>query len=401
MLRRVDLILLGVFVVATIIAGIAGSRASRGTDMFEFRASTEVNAPMGAKALALALERLGVDVERRRRPLFELGEGSAAGGPGELLVLLDLSIPPSTAEKRALSRYVERGGALFVGASSGVEGCFGVHVTRLRLGQETAPIVEGAVKPPGSVPRARAVLELLPPASLDSEQEDCPLQPIRTDTLLTTADGRSLSMRFWYDGGGRVTLLGDSQYLRNEVLKETEAGALFIPLLFGEWPRRVIFDEYHHGFGRRRSIWTAAWSWMLNTPAGWLLLQLLAVALFAVAVTAVRFGPALNVVVRERRSAIEHLDALAVGLQGARGWRTATTLIIEGLRRRLSRGATLRRLSEGNLQVWLDTLMLATASPEARAQVARLRQLAREQRGEEDVLDTALTVEKLWRALGK
>jgi hypothetical protein len=140
---------------------------------------------------------------------------------------------------------------------------------------------------------------------------------------------------------------------------------------------------------------------MLRSPGGWVMLQLLAVALLALAATAVRFGPAFSVVERERRSSIEHLDALAVGLQRARGQRTAITLIIEGLRRRLSRGATMRRLSERDLRGWLDALSLATASAEARAEVEHLRALAQEQQSDEDVLDSALTVETLWRALGK
>src|SRR5438034_6802331 len=57
--------------------------------------------------------------------------------------------------------------------------------------------------------------------------------------------------------------------------------------------------------------------------SGWAILQLLGVALVALAVAAVRFGPARSVIERRRRSPLEHEEALAAGLEGAGGVDTA------------------------------------------------------------------------------
>src|SRR2546426_3232421 len=56
--------------------------------------------------------------------------------------------------------------------------------------------------------------------------------------------------------------------------------------------------------------------------------------LFRSAVAAVRFGPARPVLERRRRSPLEHLEALAAGLEGAVGVDTSIGLTVAGLRRR-------------------------------------------------------------------
>src|SRR4029077_15385061 len=98
---------------------------------------------------------------------------------------------------------------------------------------------------------------------------------------------------------------------------------------------RVTWDEYHQGFGRSGSLEGAVLDWLGRTPAGRGVGELGAVGLVALAARAVRFGPARSVIDRRRRSPLEHVEALAVSLQGAGGVDTAVGLIVAGLRRRL------------------------------------------------------------------
>jgi hypothetical protein len=155
-------------------------------------------------------------------------------------------------------------------------------------------------------------------------------------------------------------------------------------------------DEYHWGFGEGGSLFGAAWTWLTSNPAGWALLQLAAVALVWLAVSAVRFGPARSVIEHRRRSPLEHLEALAAGLERAGGADTAVSLTVTGLRRRLSRGGFVPR---GDDRVWLAALELALPTARGRDAARRLHVVTTQPGGAERVLATAQAVEDVWREL--
>lgn len=454
-LRRAELILLLAFAAAAIVAGWIGTQGAPTGD--DPRLSTELSGPRGARALALALEELGVQVERRRRALFDLADADPVDTT-VTLALLDLSTLPSESELVALSRWVDSGGHLFTAGFNAVENCFGVAVGTPRAGLDSIPLILSPGL--GDVPaadrrlalnadtvdeqRSQQGLRLVPeveeelrdtavrdfredsPASavdsgttvesapLEQDEEDdawffhdeeapegCRREPTAIDTLLVGLDSIPVAIEARFDGRGRVTILADSKYLSNRILRETDAGALVIPWLLTAAPGGVVFDEYHHGFGANRSLFLAAGSWLLERPAGWAMLQLLVAALIAVAAAAVRFGPALDVIERRRRSPLEHLEALAMGLERARGRSDAINLMIEGLRRRLSHRAHRRAEATEKLVAWLDTTAAVAATAEARAARQRLAQLAREPDSDDAVLEAAQTVEKLWKELGR
>ena len=148
-----------------------------------------------------------------------------------------------------------------------------------------------------------------------------------------------------------------------------------------------------------QSIWGVTWGWLRSSPMGWALLQLLAIALVWLAVNAVRFGPALAVIERRRRSPLEHLEALGAGLESAGATETAVQRLAAGLRRRLSRTGSVHT-NEKQMQSWLETLELAMRDPKGRAAVKRLRRLVNERNGgDAQVLAAAQTVEEVWEQL--
>jgi hypothetical protein len=218
------------------------------------------------------------------------------------------------------------------------------------------------------------------------------------DTLLVTRDRRPVVVRLRYPAGGSIMLWADPGYFRNRAWRVGAVPYFVAPLLAPPHPGSVVWDEYHQGFGENVSLTGATVDWLVGSPAGWASLQLLAVLLIALGVSAVRFGPARPAVERRRRSPLEHLEALAAGLEGAAGVDTAIRLIVAGLGRRLSRTGR-QWAPTGGDQQWLGALELVLATPRGRAAVRQLARTASEPGGVERLLAVAQAVEDVWEEL--
>jgi hypothetical protein len=391
--RHGEWLLVGGFAAALLLAALLGRRVA--PQPVDLRRSTYLTTRDGARGLTDALGILGVAVERRRYPLF--GIAAEARAPGDVLLILEPAMPMTTAEQREVMRFLASGGRAVLAGETDVEHRFGVAIVSIRdLGSKADSQLVRAPAGIGLLPGVEWVIGRgRPPVGERSGM----LTPERVDTLLAATSGRAVAARYAFRGGGVALVLADGRWLANGVLRETDAGALLIPWIMGLGPRRVIADEYHQGFGRRGAIFTAAWGWLTRAPAGWAILQLTFAALVALAAAAVRFGPALHVLVRVRRSPVEHLDALAAGLERSGGHQTAVDLLGRGLQRRLQRGGaggvTVARRTE-----WLAAVARAADRPETQRAVKRLRSLMREPGGGDDhVLQTAQAVEDVWEAL--
>jgi hypothetical protein len=110
----------------------------------------------------------------------------------------------------------------------------------------------------------------------------------------------------------------------------------------------------------------------------------------------VRFGPIRAGIERRRRSPLEHVRALATALAAARGHDVATGLIVQGLRRRLSRAG---RIPRGEIGPWLDGLGSAVRTPRGRTALDTLTTITRRPATAGDVRDAADAVETLWEEL--
>ena len=395
---RKAIVLVAVFVVAVVLAGVAGTRTAPSEELYDQRRSTYLTGPEGAKGLAQTLEALGMVVEERRRSLFGLTEDTAELLP--TIALLDVDLPLTGVEWAELSQHVQQGGILWLVGSNGVERCFGASV-EFRHDASAIAVDDSLMLPDvDAVITDSDVSERGSEATQQEEGIPCVVPLARVvDTLMTTTDGEVVAWWIAYAGGGSVFMLADSRLLSNEVLRETDAGVVILPWLIERGGRLVLIDEYHQGFGEGGSIFLAAWHWTRTSPSGWVLVQLGLAGLLALAVSAIRFGPAIQVIERRRRSALEHLDALAVGLERAGGHDTATALIAGGLRRRLATGRGIQRLEPKEYRDWLGSMMLAARNDEARAAVRKLSRLLQGQGGSERVLGLATTVEDVWEAM--
>ena len=402
MLRRSEQALVIGAIGAVVLAAVAGVLTAPTRDLEDPRLSTYLAGPHGAKGLAQTLRRLGMTVEQRRHPYFDLAGDSAQPPRREAVLLAFLDIDPPTARELATVRdYVTHGGRIFVAGVTGIETCFGYRSRRLRRGAQadSSPVVSGAWR----LPRAGRVLERIPaeslaPAPAERPQGDrcAPRLAARVDTLLGVRGGRPLAVRLSFPTGGEALLLADGGFLTNRSLKETDAGLAVLPWFADGRTRRVVVDEYHQGFGAGGSLLVASAAWLVGHPPGWAILQVVGVALVALATVAVRFGPPRAGVERRRRSPLEHLEALAAGLEGAGGVDTAVALTVSGLRRRLGRAGA---LSVEGQRSWLAALELGLPTATGRDAVRELQRTINQPGGPERALAAAQAVEDVWEEL--
>jgi hypothetical protein len=394
---RAEIALAVLVAVGITVAVVAGERTGAPASAFE-PASSFASGPAGSRAPFEVLQRVGVKVERRRSPLFDLNQ-SGVHHP-RVLVILDLQpgeMALRSAEVSQVAAFVKSGGVLFLaGNTGGIAPCLGwTRRSRTPLRADSFPVepVSGLRLPP--------VVSFFQPRrdSLEpGEENQCRSFSLpTTDTLVRTRSGRPVLLDLHYRGGGQIFFAADDGWFRNAAWKTTTVPYVLVPLIQQTAGSALVaFDEYHHGFASSSAM-SMAVGWILGTPVGWVLIQLTGVALLWLAVSAFRFGPARPVIDRRRRSPLEHLDALAAGLESSDGSRTALGLIVGGLRRRLSRtgpGAGAKADDQ-----WIAALTLAMPTAQGRGAVRRLREAFTKPGGGERVLAAANSVEDVWEEL--
>lgn len=405
MSRRREVVLVVLLSAALVLAIWAGRRGAGAEPDFDFRASTLVSGPEGSRALYDVLARLRVPVERRRTPLFDLA--SPSSHRPAVLAVLDPPLALTRAELAQVAQFIATGGAVVAAnAGGGITRCVGWQAAyrfdfaradsfkvRSPGMKSPLPAVTNYLKPPG-------------PAQADSrrrlhggdvEEDHCDtLAPQAQDTLLRLTDGRPAVLRLRYSGGGSVTLVADAGYLRNRAWRDTAVPEFMTPLLIPRRPGPLVWDEYHQGFGQGRSLSGAVAGWLGRSPLGWALAQVVAALLVVLAAGGVRFGPVRAVIERRRRSPLEHLEALAAGLEGADGTDTAVALTVSSLRRRLGRTGV---MSPDEQRAWLAALELALPTAVGRNAVRRLQEVVNQPGGPERALAAAQAVEDVWLEL--
>ena len=395
---RVELALGAALVLAlAIAAGLAGLGRAGLTDV-DTRRSTFLAGPAGARAYGDALSRLGVRVERWRRPLAMLG---SAPGPGGVLAVLGPSLRLDAREGVALAARSDDLLLAGSGALAAIQ-CLGWDVRpRFRDSLRIVP-PEGAGSRP--FPRARAVLvRRESPVAVDSSggADAAPVRCVAppataTDTLLRTTAGQPVAVRTVLRGGRVLTLVADDHLFENRALRETGAGPFVLGLVVQRY-RRLLVDEYHHGFDASRTLAGAAIAWTLRSPWGWGVLQLAAVGVLALLAAGVRFGPVRPGIPRRRRSPLEHVRALATALAAARGHDVAVGLLVQGLRRRLAPAGALP--PRGEASAWLEGLAPAVRTEHGRAALATLTAVVQAPAGPDDVVRAADAVDTLRQEL--
>lgn len=395
---------LGIFGLLALGAAALGSRGRREPDV-DPRRSSFLSGRDGARGYAEALARLGVRVERFRRRPMEL-RSADSGADSTLLALIGPTEELDATEAVAISDYGRKHDLLLAGeGAEAAMRCYGYAVER-RPNPMLA--VTPGQRPAQSDLRVWAVLARRSPGPRrrvsawdDQGPAVCePAVPMRGDTLLRTAGGRVVAVRLELAGGQMVTLVADDLLFSNRALRWSDAGPFALRLVVGHY-RRILIDEYHHGYGPSGSLAGAVLGWSGRSPWGWAAWQLAGVGLVGLAAAAVRFGPVRPSSERRRRSPLEHVRALATVLAAAKGHDVAVQLMVQGLRRRLSRsphtGAAPGLRADAG--VWLGDLSRRVRSSRAREAVTSLAALTGRPQSGEGVLRAANAVEDVWEDL--
>ncbi len=393
---RVELALGAALLVGLGMAAAAlGSRRARVTDS-DPRRSSYLAGPSGARGFAQALQRLGVEVVRHRRSVEWFD--SLVTDTATVVVVLEPSTRLTSEEGRRLAE-LEADLLLAGSATDPAMICLGY-----RVWPRAGPVE--IVPPPGSTERfplveAELVRHLARSVTDSSGRADgrdvtCAVpEPGRVDTLLRSEGGRPVALSLGYPEGRRVFLVSEADLFANRALRETAAGPFALGLVVPRY-RRAMIDELHHGYEVSGSLAGATLEWSLSSPWGWAVWQLAVVGVLGLLAAGIRFGPVRPTAARRRRSPLEHVRALATALAAARGHDTAARLMVQGLRRRLSRSG---RPIRDDPDAWLAGLGPSLRTARGKAALAELLTLTHRQAGTEAVLRAANAVETLWEEL--
>ncbi len=309
------------------------------------RLTTFSAGPQGARLFYELAGRLGWKPERRITP-------AVPDDPATIQAVLAPVEPLTMAEVHALLEVVRQGGGLLLVLPSG-QGPLNDSL-RLTLG------VGAAFQPPDSLntdsctANSGVAMPLWPTGHvlLYSLRRTGPsLGPPVTFARVSAAGlhpwDRPAVVGFPL-GRGRVVVASDPDILRNDALRVCEYGLSVIAVQTLEYLRaggsvprtRILFDEYHQGNGAQPGTVSAIVAFFGRTAAGHLLLQLLGAGLVVLLAAAPRVLPPRGVTRVQRRSPIEHVDALARAYAQVGATRTAVSRLVRGVRRRIGLAAS-------------------------------------------------------------
>jgi hypothetical protein len=303
--------------------------------------------PQGAQLFAELAQRMGWQVQGQQ----VLG---VPDEPNTIFAELSPARPLRMTEAHAALEYVRAGGALLLIMPSGGGLADSLHLAILDNGRGglVIPLAGGA--PADCAPHADFFIPLWPANQATmfglrwtAPRPDSAITLLQVSIRVDSATEREYPAMVGFPlGRGRVVVGSDPDLLRNDVLRacgnSTDLAAVNVLEYLrngGAAPRRTsVFVEYHQGFGAQPGTIRAIGTFLSGTAPGRSLFQLLAaglVLLFALAPRAIAPRDAERI---ERRSPLEHVDALARAYAQVGASRTATARLIRGVRRRIDVG---------------------------------------------------------------
>ncbi len=186
---------------------------------------------------------------------------------------------------------------------------------------------------------------------------------------------------------GRVVALADPDLLRTDQMRNCTQGSALTVIRALEYlskgrTRTIVFAEYYQGL-RTDGPGVVLGEWLMGTGPGRMMLTLMGAGVLLLLASGRRTLAPVYHPREERRSALEHVDALATAWQAVRGTRTVARMLARGIRRRHAAGrwrtlddtAFLAALAERHPTIADDAARLARAieSPAAPSDLPALR----------------------------
>ena len=381
----------GAFLILSVL--LANLSTPKHSDPVAQRPSTFFTDPTGARALLLVMRRLLPGAEQWRRPLHMLPRDGITGASS--LIVADPKVPLGTSELAALNRWLADGGQLILLSQNGwpVRGRLGTQNGSAAPAENSNDGAEGDAREPAAtyLSRYAPALRWTKPANFKVEPasgssipaEDVKLRwrdsfaEIDGAESIAAADHQTLAVELKV-GRGRIIAIADPTMASNASLRRSDNAVWLVSLVAAWGNGRVLFDEYHHGFGDKRSAASLAWAFS-KTPWGWCLWQIAAAGLLYIFSYRRRFGRVSEPPTFERSSPLDLVDARAGIFRAARAHRLATQLMVQSLSQDLSQ-AYGRSVDVTSLGTQAGKRMAIQIFPESLAELQALT--AKSERGE-------------------
>jgi hypothetical protein len=363
-------------IIAALVVLALLSPAANTSDLADQRLSSFLSGPNGARGIFDVARRLGWRVERKTRaPIDSLRAGN-------IVALLAPVDQLSERETTVLLAKIRNGTSLLaVGISGPLQDS--LHLRAAERFVRMPLISATAMRCPSR--DSRSVYQLM--------GDSAAVSPFPPGTKLP--DGATVFLRATYPnqmyerfaafgfplGKGRVIAISDPNILRNDYIRICKWGLGVSVVQMLEYltarhlrsETRIIFDEFHQGFGPQPSVTRAIGRFLFETAPGAMLLQLLIAAgilLLAISPRPIRPTPLARI---QRRSQFEHVSALSSAYKQISATRTVAQRLVRGLRRRLAtaqrvagnqsddEAAFLRQVAAAHPDVSSETALVTTA----------------------------------------
>jgi len=293
----------------------------------DVRRSSLRTTPDGVAAWSRSLDRLGLRVQERFRSF------TAAPISGSALVLLEPIQAPSAAEVgRALS-WVREGGVLVY--SPGYESLL---LDSLGLSVERRSLAPGADAAPGpsTLRPHRWTSGIAPDSAISTwSLEPDSVSPPAWTPLAVVAGSDDVTLAWIPEGEGGVLLTAEAAPLSNESLQSSAFAAVITRALLDMLPAgdTVVFAEYHQGI-EGRGLFRETYRMARSTPVGRVLLDAAAIAILLLLLSGRTFGAPEPEPEADRRSPLEHVEALGRIYENSHADRAVARRLVLGAVRR-------------------------------------------------------------------
>lgn len=361
--------------------------------------------PGGARGIYEIARRLGWPTARRRTP-FAASLDTAA-----VYLVLDPPISLTQRESDVLLGAVRRGAGLVyvVGSTPGLDAA--LHLSRSNDGHAMTDRPPRAACPARDTPTILMwfddtvhLYRLIATAPL-ADADTVPFVHVAATPMSprgVAAVGLSL-------GAGRVVALADPDLLRNDVVRVCHWGVGVADVAMLDWVSAgqrptLVFDEYHQGHGEAMETVTGlTWNFLTRTVLGRIVAQGIVAACILLLAMGIR--PIAPRAVRpiERRSPLEHVEALAQAYAAVGASAIATRRLIHGLRRRHGHGTWLGGTPVAPGDTVDDRFLAAAAAryDNVAADVARVLDAENRRVSARELVGIAEAVERIDRALDR
>ena len=333
-------------VISTVLASFS-TRES--TDPMRQRPSTFFTDRTGARALWLVMKQLLPSVEQWRRPLSLLALPNLPDAPATLIVA-----GPGKAISKAESDYVDRwltaGGQLMLLTASGWPAG-----ERMKSTDESTAESESKSADQVDDPSAKFLFRYAPSlrwttsekvktgagggTSMPSGGLQLRWQRSFAETgdanIVAVANNEALAVEIPV-GKGRIIAIADPTMASNGALRRSDNAVWLVSLAAGRGNGKILFDEYHHGFGEKRGTIELT-RVFFATPWGWCVLQIAAAGLLYAFAYRRRFGRISEPPMVDRASSMELIEGRAGLLQAAAARGLAAEAIVQNLCQELTR----------------------------------------------------------------